>query len=227
MGGALVGILAVGKACRWYGVCVGWSLFYPPEENVMARQAQSDNTSSGRSAIELLTADHEKVNNIFEQFKRIKDKGSDEDKHALVKQACNELTVHAMIEEEIFYPAVRGTPDTDDLLDEAKVEHASIKKLVTDLEFMNPGDDLYDAKFTVLGEYVKHHVEEEQNQIFPRAKKSGVDMDQLAEDLVDRKQELAGLYGIEVEEQEQEQEMPVASSQKRSRSASSSPKNAP
>jgi hemerythrin superfamily protein len=221
MGSQLVGILAVGKSIRWYGVCVSLGLFYPPEENMMGRQAQSDDKGSGRSAIELLTADHEKVNTIFERFEKIKSKASEEDKQDLVKQACNELTVHAQIEEEIFYPALRGAPDAEDLLDEAKVEHASIKRLVAELEFMNPGDELYDAKFTVLGEYVRHHVEEEQNQIFPKAKKSGVDLTQLGQELSDRKQELAGVYGIDIEEQ-----MPMAAGQKQSGSGASSHKRA-
>jgi hemerythrin superfamily protein len=216
MAGALVGILAVGQAAGGMEFASDSACFIHPRRNVMGRQAQSDSKNSGTSAIELLTADHEKVNRLFDHFKKIKDKGNDDDKQALVKQVCNELTVHAQIEEEIFYPALRGAPDADDLLDEAKVEHTSIKKLVTDLEFMNPGDELYDAKFTVLGEYVKHHVEEEQTQIFPKAKKSGVDMAKLGEELADRKQELAGVYGIEMEEP-----MPMAGSQKRSPGSSS------
>lgn len=200
-----------------YGVCMELRERNPPEENVMARQAQSDDTSSNRNAIALLTADHEKVSKLFDQFKKMQDNGSDAEKRSLVKQVCNELTVHAQIEEEIFYPALRGAADAEDLLDEAEVEHASIKKLVSDLEFMNPGAAFYDAKFTVLSEYVRHHVEEEQNQIFPKAKKSGMDLDQIGEELADRKQELAALYGIETEEQQ----TPVAARPKRSHSESS------
>jgi hemerythrin superfamily protein len=194
----------------------------------MGQQAQpgSKNQSSSKrstlNAIQLLTADHKKVSDIFEQFQKIKDKASDAEKHALVKQACNELTAHARIEEEIFYPALRAIQDAQDLLDEAEVEHTSIKKLVHELEFMNPGDTLYDAKFTVLAEYVKHHVKEEQGEIFPRAKKSGMDLDQLGEELGRRKQELAAQYGIEMEQQD----MPHPSGAKRSRSASAADKSA-
>lgn len=188
----------------------------------MGQQAQPGSKKSTLNAIQLLTADHEKVSKIFEQYKKIKDKGSDDEKRSLVKQVCNELTVHAQIEEEIFYPAMRAVQGAEDLLDEAKVEHTSIKKLVCDLDFMNPGDQLYDAKFTVLAEYVTHHVKEEQGEIFPKAKKSRMDLDQLGEELAHRKQVLVAQYGFETELQD----APHASRTKRSRSASAAHKSA-
>lgn len=204
------------------------SPLYPPEENVMGQQAKPGDKSQSRgkrstlNAIQLLTNDHKKVSEIFEQYEKTKDKASDEEKRSLVQQACNELTVHAQIEEEIFYPALRAIQDAKDLLDEAKVEHTSIKKLMSELEFMTPDDELYDAKFTVLAEYVTHHVKEEQGEIFPKAKKSGMDLDQLGEKLAKRKQELATQYGIET----QEQDAPHTSRAKRSPSTSAAPKSA-
>lgn len=186
-------------------------------------KSQSSRKKSIRNAIQLLTADHEKVSKIFDQYKKLKSKGSNEDKQALVQQACNELTVHAQIEEEIFYPAMREMQGAEDLLDEAEVEHMSIKTLVTELELMNPAEELYDAKFTVLAEYVTHHVKEEQRQIFPKAKKSGIDLNQLGEELDHRRQELATQYGFVMEEQEE----PRTGSAKGSESTSSTQKSAP
>ncbi len=186
-------------------------------------KSQSSRKKSIRNAIQLLTADHEKVSKIFDQYKKLRSKGSSEDKQALVQQACNELTVHAQIEEEIFYPAMREMQGAEDLLDEAEVEHMSIKTLVSELELMNPAEDLYDAKFTVLAEYVTHHVKEEEKQIFPKAKKSGMDLNQLGEELDHRKQELATQYGFVMEEQEE----PRTGSAKGSESTSSTQKSAP
>ena len=91
-------------------------------------------------------------------------------------RACQELTIHAQIEEEIFYPAVRDGIEDDDLMDEAEVGHASAKDLIAQLEAMEPGNDLYDARFTVLGEYIDHHVKEEQDEMFPKAKKAKLDL---------------------------------------------------
>jgi hemerythrin superfamily protein len=101
-----------------------------------------------------------------------------------------ELSVHAKVEEEIFYPAVRKAIDEDDLMDEADIEHAGAKSLIAQVEAMKPGDDHYDAKVTVLGEYIDHHVKEEQNEMFPKVKKAKVDTVQLGERISKRKQEL-------------------------------------
>ena len=147
-------------------------------------------------AIALLTEDHKAVQKIFKEFEKLKqNEGSDEEKSELVLRACQELTVHAQIEEEIFYPAVRDGID-DDLMDEAEVEHASAKDLIAQLESMEPGNDLFDARFTVLREYIDHHVKEEQEEMFPKAKKAKLDLVALGEDLAQRKKELRGELGI-------------------------------
>jgi hemerythrin superfamily protein len=100
------------------------------------------------------------------------------------------LTVHATIEEEIFYPAARAAEVDADLLDEADVEHASAKDLISQIESMSPDDDLYDAKVSVLGEYIDHHVQEEEGEMFPKCRKSEMDLAALAEALAERKSEL-------------------------------------
>ena len=131
-------------------------------------------------AIAALTADHKKVKELFKRFEKLKeDDDAEDEKASLVKQICTELTIHTMLEEEIFYPAVREQIKEEDLLDEALVEHAGAKELVTQLEDMSPDDDLYDSKVTVLGEQIDHHVEEEEGQMFPKAKKAKVDTQQL------------------------------------------------
>jgi hemerythrin superfamily protein len=142
-------------------------------------------------AIALLTADHAKVKKLFKEFEDLKEEdGSAEDKSVLVTRICNELKVHTEIEEEIFYPAVRKAIDDSDLMDEALVEHAGAKELIAQLEDMNPDDEQYDAKVTVLGEQIQHHVKEEEGEMFPKAKKAKVDGEALGVQMTERKAEL-------------------------------------
>lgn len=145
--------------------------------------------SRSRSALTLLRDDHRNVQKLFKQFTRAKE---DSEKQQIVATACQELKVHAQIEEEIFYPEVRSVLKESDLLDEANVEHASAKQLIAQLEKMRPGDELYDAKFTVLGEYVNHHIKEEQEQMFPKVEKTDLDLKELGERLTERKEQLLG-----------------------------------
>jgi len=144
-----------------------------------------------QDALQLLTADHDAVKALFDEFEDlVEQEDGDEQKAALVQRICNELTVHARLEEEIFYPAVREAIDDDALMDEADVEHATAKDLVAQLEGMSPGDDLYDAKVTVLGEEVDHHVKEEEGAMFRKAKRAKVDTVRLGEEMQARKAEL-------------------------------------
>ena len=141
-------------------------------------------------AIDLLIADHKAVQKLFKDFAKIKESGSDDEKEAIVLDACEALTIHTTIEEEIFYPAVRKAIDDADLMDEATVEHAGAKDLIAQLEGMSPGDELYDAKFTVLAEQVNHHVKEEQEEMFPLVRKSKLDTEAVGRKLLQRKKEL-------------------------------------
>jgi hemerythrin superfamily protein len=150
---------------------------------------KSEIPAAQKAALSLLLDDHRKVKKIFKDFEKEKDAGA---RQKMVEEACMELTVHAQIEEEKFYPYLRDQdPDTfGDLLDEAKVEHASAKDLIAQLQVMGPEDDLYDAKFTVLGEYVNHHVTEEEDELFPKVISKKIDLKEVAQEMESLKQEL-------------------------------------
>jgi hemerythrin superfamily protein len=160
--------------------------------------------ADAQDAIDMLLADHKKVKKLFSEFNKLKEDGADEDKSAIVEQICNELKIHAELEEEIFYPAVRKSIDDADLMDEALVEHAGAKELIAQLEEAKPNDDLYDAKVTVLGEQIAHHVKEEEGEMFPQAKKAKVDTAALGATMLKRKAALMEEMGINTEEEEDE-----------------------
>ncbi|MFO1399192.1 MAG: hemerythrin domain-containing protein [Burkholderiales bacterium] len=143
-------------------------------------------------AIELLTDDHRRVDEMFEEYEATKDSADDDDKEQRVVAICVELTVHATVEEEIFYPAAREavSDDDSDMLDEAEVEHATVKELVDQLSAMSPAEALYDAKVKVLSEYVKHHVQEEEEKLFPALRETDLDLEALGAEIAQRKQEL-------------------------------------
>src|SRR4051794_23725899 len=157
---------------------------------------KSSSTSASQDAFALLTSDHKLVKSLFREFESLKEEGDDDEKASLVETICNELTVHAQIEDEIFYPAVREAIDDEDLIDEADVEHASAKQLIAQLEQLQVGGDHYDAIVTVLGEYIDHHVKEEEGEIFPKARKADIDSAALGEELAARKAELKEELGI-------------------------------
>ena len=138
-------------------------------------------------AIALLKADHRKVEELFEKYETARSKKAD-----IAKQICMELTIHTMIEEEIFYPACRGGGVEGDMLDEANVEHDGAKALIAELEAGKPDDAFYDAKVKVLSEEIKHHVKEEEQRggIFSAAREAELDLDALGARMAARKAEL-------------------------------------
>ena len=139
------------------------------------------------SAIALLTEDHDYVKKAFRAFEKM----DEEDQPALVKQVLQALKVHTRIEEEIFYPAVRKAIKDPDLMNEAEVEHDSAKALIRQLERMKPSDPKFAATFTVLGEYVNHHVKEEESEMFPKARRARVNLKGLGAKLMGQKIKLA------------------------------------
>ena len=148
--------------------------------------------SEGMNAVELLKHDHREVEEYFEEYEDLE---GDAGKAELSAKICQALKVHALIEEEIFYPAARESTRDDDLLDEAVVEHAGAKRLIAEIESMKIGDDLYDAKIRVLREQIKHHVKEEEEELFPEVERSDMDLKAVGKELEDRKMELMAETG--------------------------------
>jgi len=147
--------------------------------------------SAGTDAIKLLKDDHAEVKKLFGEYdKLVKREAEPAEREMLALKICNMLTVHATIEEEIFYPACReALGEGDDLIDEAAVEHASAKDLIGQIESARPDEEMYDAKVKVLGEYINHHVKEEQNELFPKVR-TKIDTKGIGQQLAQRKAEL-------------------------------------
>jgi len=146
------------------------------------------NTPS-RDAIALLKEDHRKVEELFEQFEKAKGEGR---KQKLALEICTELTIHTILEEEIFYPALEGKVD-EDLLKESFVEHDAAKVMIAEIEAGEPSDEFYDAKVKVLSEEIEHHVEEEEKPkegLFAQARAADVDLDALGAQMIMRKERL-------------------------------------
>lgn len=140
------------------------------------------------NALDLLIEDHRNVRKLFKEYEKIHQHASAEDKQELAEQICNEFLMHADIEEQIFYPAVRDAIRDEELIDEAEVEHQTARDLIEQIFAMTPEEDLYDAKVRVLGEYVEHHVEEEETEMFPKAKKAKLDLDAMGEQMMQAKE---------------------------------------
>lgn len=146
--------------------------------------------SGGPDAIELLIADHREVEALYKSYEALKDQDDDAGKQEIAEDICLALRVHTQIEEEIFYPAVKG-PVEEDEINEAIVEHAGAKDLIGQIEGMMPDEKLYDAKVKVLWESVEHHVKEEEGEMFPEVRESGqVDLKALGAQMAKRKEEL-------------------------------------
>jgi hemerythrin superfamily protein len=151
-------------------------------------------TRSEKDACDLLDADHKAVKKMFKEYEELtqsRARSTAQKKMDLARQICQELTVHAQIEEEIFYPALRAALKETDLLAEAQVEHQSAKDLIAQIQEMAEPDEMFDAKVTVLGEYIDHHVKEERNEIFPKARAARkLDLVSMRDELMARKEEL-------------------------------------
>jgi len=145
--------------------------------------------SKTADAITLLKADHDEVKQAFKEFEKM-DHEDAEALGKLVTHVCEALKAHTTVEEEIFYPAVRAAIEDDDLMNEAQVEHDSAKALIEQLEGMDATDPMYPATFTVLCEYVLHHAKEEEEEMFPSARKTDVDLEELGQQIQARKEEL-------------------------------------
>ena len=148
-------------------------------------------TARPKDAIAMLKEDHKKVAGLFEDFEKARSAAV---KKRLVQTICQELTVHTRLEEEIFYPAVKAALKDKALVPEARVEHNAVKDLIAQVQDQEPGGEDYDAKVKVMGEFVKHHVKEEQNEMFPKARKTQLDMVELGQRMAELKQQLMQLH---------------------------------
>jgi len=188
-----------------------WRALFPiqvnelPKEPVMpavkhasqAKKTPSRSKGDENEAIAQLTADHARVKKLFKQYEKLaKDEASADERKELATMICAELTAHATAEEEIFYPAARAAIDQEDLVDEAEVEHQTAKELIAQIQNSRPDDDHYDAKVKVLGEYINHHVQEEEGEIFPKVKKTDVDTIMIGEQIAVRKAEIMDELGV-------------------------------
>jgi hypothetical protein len=167
------------------------------QENAMpSRQTSTDTTarprkrSSATARTEVITTlkdDHKRVKRLFREFEKPAVKANRQSVAALVGEACAALEMHTTLEEEIFYPAARECLPDADLIDEAEIEHASAKELIAQLEAMTPDDPRYAATFKVLGEYVKHHIQEEETEMFPQMAKRDCDWVELQRKMTERR----------------------------------------
>ena len=160
-----------------------------PKGNSSRPQSSNRNTQGASpSALELLKQDHREVEEWFDEYNELKE--DDDRKRALVEKICLALKVHAQIEEEIFYPQAREATKDNDLIDEAAVEHATVKHLIGEIEGMEVDEELYDAKIRVPGEMVKHHIKEEEKELFPELVSAKMVLDAVGKELAKRKDEL-------------------------------------
>lgn len=146
--------------------------------------------SAQNEIIKMLKEDHKQAKKSFADFEKLDIHEDSEECQALVQQTIGELEVHAALEEEIFYPAARGALDEEDLIDEAEVEHMTLHMLIEQLKDMAPEEEKYAATFKVLGEYAKHHIEEEEKEMLPQMAKAKLDWDGLLQQMTERREEL-------------------------------------
>ena len=154
---------------------------------------------STKDACDLLDADHKAVKKMFKEYEELtgsRSRAAAQQKKELAQQICQELTVHAQVEEEIFYPALRAVLKETDMIAEAAVEHQTAKQLIAEIQAMGEPNEMFDAKVTVLGEYIDHHVKEERNEMFPKARAARkLDLVAMRDEIEARKEELMAELG--------------------------------
>jgi hypothetical protein len=179
--------------------------------------AGRSNTKARDEILEMLMEDHRRAKRAFREAEKMKEEEDEESLEQIVQQTCAELTVHATLEEELFYPALReGIKDTE-LLDEAEVEHGSAKALIAELEQMDSSDPKFAATFKVLGEYIKHHIKEEEGEMFGQLSRTGVRWEALQQEMQRRREELMQQQGLIDQSEESEQESAREDSSRRGR----------
>lgn len=166
--------------------------------------ASRNNSSARNEILEMLKEDHKRAKKAFRDFEKLDVQGDPESAQALVDQTCAELEMHTTLEEEVFYPAVRQAVKEEDLVEEAEVEHGSAKQLIAQLRELSPDNPKFAATFKVLGEYVKHHIKEEEGEMFEQLGRSKVDWEGVLEEMLERRAELEQQLGLVEEAEESE-----------------------
>lgn len=168
-----------------------------PAKKATAAKKRTSRPSGPPDAVQLLTADHREVKALFQEYQKLVDHEADDDeKQELAQHICMLLTVHATVEEELVYPVAESAIKEPELVDEANVEHASAKELIAQIESTDPADQYYDARVKVLGEYIDHHVKEEEGELFPQCRKAKLDLVAMGEKIAERKAELMAELGM-------------------------------
>lgn len=159
-----------------------------------SRSQSRAETTAHHEVIAMLKADHKRAAKAFRDFAKMDPHEDAERCKSLVRQTCGELELHAELEERFFYPAARGNMREEDLIDEAAVEHTAVKRLIEELKSMGPEDEKFAATFKVLGEYVKHHVNEEEHEIFPQLSRAKLDWQKMQEEITGQREMLMKQY---------------------------------
>lgn len=182
--------------------------------------ASRGNSKARSEILEMLKEDHQRVKKAFKQAEKLHEQQAHDELQALVEQTCAEIEIHARLEEELFYPAAREAVKEEDLIEEALVEHGSAKALIEQLQGLSSDDPKFMATFTVLGEYLKHHIKEEENELFEMigGGRSKVRWEELQQQMLTMREALMAEMGLG--EETEEAEAPRATSRARSRSGS-------
>jgi hemerythrin-like domain-containing protein len=185
-------------------------------------KSRSGSAKSQPLAVELLMSDHRNVEDLFEQYESEKE-GDEDTRRGIAQQICNELTVHTQVEEELFYPWLRENLDDMELVEEAEVEHNGAKELIAQIETAESVDDHFNAMVKVLNEYIKHHVKEEEQEIFPEIRDRQEELDELGQAMAARKEELMEELGMvdEAAESEEAEESEASGAQGRGKPSGS------
>jgi hemerythrin-like domain-containing protein len=162
----------------------------PTPHTASERSHSRAESTAHREVIDMLKGDHKRVIKAFREFEKMNPHEDPERCQSLVTQTCGELEVHTQLEEKCFYPAARHGIREEDLIDEAEVEHMTAKRLLDDLKQMGPDDEKFAATFKVLGEYVKHHIQEEEHEIFPQLSRAKLDWQKLQEEMTEQRKTL-------------------------------------
>lgn len=183
--------------------------------------ASRGNSKARNEILEMLKEDHQRVKKAFKAAQKLDPEDDAEELQAIVEETLADIDIHARLEEELFYPAVREAIKEQDLIEEAEVEHGSARMLMDQLHAMSPDDPKYMATFKVLGEYVKHHIKEEENQLFEQiGNRSKVQWEELQQQMLTMRETLLAEMGYGEEEDVEEEEQPRASSRSRGRNRS-------